>query len=1076
MFQLPGSGMLWRSLTGGGTALPRTLPTMSGTIPPNVGEVATYPTPQRPRMAVDEVLQQVWPQPWYGSGDLDPITGDAPENRAMYLALYKKEPRLNAAIEGKIASIATMKFRWKASDENNLQDVEAAQFMEDTIRLSNHGGTRGLIANIMRAGQVYGWSAGEIKLREIEQGRWKGRWGLEHVRNLNTEPFIKLQLDVYRNITGIVNLIRGIQDYDPKKFVFYVNKPIFGNPFGQSDVQPAQRATMLFREVYQVWYIALKRYGLPYMHGKVGNPNYRKALENAMDDLQGSGWAVTSKEDEIVVLNLAAAAAANGFEAMIDKVSEDTFFAVRGASTPSQVSSNKGSDVRGSSKDSKDTGQDPIEMLAAEEVCISINRYLAPAIMGHNYPPTVGIPHLQIGDADEEDAKTRLDIIDIIENKLGRPCSSEEIYEIGNVNPADPKNPDDAKRIQSIQQQQQPAAPGMPPGAGPAPGGGAGDEPGSSPGGSSPAVPKPSQPGGAGTQMSQPVTGPDAVGNTQGMDGKGESEPVPPELIAAMLQAQIEGHPAAADAIADLGSDPEALQEFLADRDAGTQGMTSARMFSAFAATRSSGGWETSKELVKAVKKALKTVKTGPDYQRLFWNPQTKTAWWVSADGDEDDDVNKIKAALAAIDGVDEVRAEAEYWPKDKPGEPCNFECIFDLNDATKENNGRFSARCFGWYADPSPRSPSRATNSDTGQHRYGEAARRALAWQGREDKGEEHPKTTKDLLVAKKAEAEPVRAAARQAYAQAIANPGQVRPEDLKSLADHLHTLTRDEVRSHLAQVQRKSQGRLKQDLVDALLNHVRDTAIEHHEAKLDPMKMDLDQDIAQRNIEDLKGTSLPQKRSRDQDKEAAHAKANSHETRKAQRHELIKAGTQGELKAPEKVSHGTPDVGSILKDENRKFPDKTKSDPEEAQSRTAQDEYRDEVKAEADAKKGSDSGPSVKGAASAPTGWVGDNLLLINHAYKHLRDTDPAYANMTLDQFKDQLIRDHIKGTVSLSRADLPQALDANDVRESHTQHPAMKGQYGGDFHFLRTQRDPAKGIIHWAGIEHRNREQMK
>lgn len=314
---------------------------------------------------------------------------------------------------------------------------------------------------------------------------------------------------------------------------------------------------------------------------------------------------------------------------------------------------------------------------------------------------------------------------------------------------------------------------------------------------------------------------------------------MPPELIAAMLQAQMEGHPAAADAIAELGADPEALKEFLADREAGTQGMTSARMFSAFA-----------------------------------------------------------------------------------------------------------QARNFGWFSDPSPRSPSRVTNSDTGQHRYGEAARRALAWQGREDKGEEHPKTPKQALIEHKRSMEPQREAARQAYQQAILDPGSVHSGNLKSLADHLHTLTRDEVKNHLAQVQRKSQGRLKQDLVDALLSHVRDTAVEHHEAKLDPTKMDLDQSEAEKSIQDLKGTSLPRKQARDQDKEAEHAKANSHETRKEERHEIIKAGTQGELDAPGKVSHGTPDTGSILKTD-RKFPDKTAKDPSEAQERTEKDDYRDEVAA---------------------------------------------------------------------------------------------------------------------------------
>lgn len=953
MFQVPGAGALWRSLTGGGsgTQLPRTYPTMSGTFP-QPGVVPSYPQPDRPRMAVDEVLQQVWPQPWYGANDLDPLQGESPENRALYLALYKKEPRLNAAIEGKIASIATMKFRWKGADENSMADVEAAQFMDEMIKQSRHGGTIGLIASIMRPGQVYGWSAGEIKLCVQERGRFRGKWGLEHVRNLNTEPFIKLQLDVYRNITGVVNLIRGIQDYDPKKFVFYVNKPIFSNPFGQSDVQPAQRAAMLFREVYQIWYIALKRYGLPYMHGQVANPNYRKALEEAMEDLQGSGWAVTGPEDKITVLDLAAAAAAHGFEAMIDKNSEDIFFAVRGASTPSQVSSNKGSDVRGSSEDSKQTGQDPIEKLAAEEVCKSINQNLVPALMGPNFPPSVGMPYLSIGDADEDDAKTRLDIIDIVENKLGRPCSTEEIYEIANVNPGDPSNPDDAKRIQSLQQQQmKPQLPGAVPGQPKSPGGD-----GSPPqiGGGSPATPKPPQPGNAPTQMSQPVTTPDVVGSTEGTQG----QPVPAELIVAMLQAQMEGHPAATDAIAEMGQDPEALKEFLADHAAGMQGMMSNRMFSAFARRFSSSSPIAAGLAVRAKDTGrvlvLKRKDSDNDPASGKWefpgghlkggeSPRAAAfREWSEETGhvfDVDRGVQGVKESWESPNGkyagffteVDNESKIVEEGTRDQeellawisPDKLADLDIRDELRKSLPQilpilrGDGAISeVRYFGWFADPSPRSPSRVTNSDTGQHKYGEAARRALAWQGREDKGEAHPQTTKDLLIAKKAEAEPQREAARQAYTQAISNPGSVHSGQLKQLADHLHTLTRDEVRSHLAQVQRKSAGKLKHDLVDALLSHVRDTAIEHHESKMDPLGMGMDQDIAAKAIQDLQGTSLPRKQARDQEKEAEHAKANSHATRQEERHKIIKAGTMGDLQAPGKVSHGTPDTGSVLKE----------------------------------------------------------------------------------------------------------------------------------------------------------------
>jgi hypothetical protein len=487
VFSLPGASGLFNFLSGQGTAIAPV------TSPP--GTVPGFPTPRPPAYAVDQVLQQVWAQPWYGPNDLDPTVGIEPEQRALYLGLYKKEPRLNAAIEGKVASVSVLDVTVRGADEDNPKDAEAASFLDAAVKTSRQS-WKTLIASILRAGFIFGWSAGEITLQPIERGKFRGRWGLKHVRSLNTEPFIRLQLDTHRNIVGVVNLIRGIQDYAPDKFVFYAHKPLFGNPFGQSDVQPAERAARLFREVYQVWFIALKRYGLPYMHGQVSNPNYRQMLEQALEDLQGSGFAVTGTDDKITVLNLAAAAAATGFEAAIDKFSEDIFYAVRGAASPSQATSNKGGDVRHNTEMSKDTGSDPIEQLIAEEVCLALNLWLVPALMNPNYGPDVGYPIITLSGVDYDGMKSRLDVLKAVEDS-GRKVSSKDWYKTANAKPADPNDPLDAKVLA------QPTMPGAGPGVPPALGGA---PPGSGPAnpGSKRSPPKPGPPPAPGATVAAP--------------------------------------------------------------------------------------------------------------------------------------------------------------------------------------------------------------------------------------------------------------------------------------------------------------------------------------------------------------------------------------------------------------------------------------------------------------------------------------------------------------------------------------------------------------------------------------------
>lgn len=67
--------------------------------------------------------------------------------------------------------------------------------------------------------------------------------------------------------------------------------------------------------------------------------------------------------------------------------------------------------------------------------------------------------------------------------------------------------------------------------------------------------------------------------------------------------------------------------------------------------------------LKAAVRKAHDASKLGPDYQLLFWDDGRRIAWWVSADGDDDKDVQRVLDAIGAVKGVRHVSAEAEGGP-----------------------------------------------------------------------------------------------------------------------------------------------------------------------------------------------------------------------------------------------------------------------------------------------------------------------------------------------------------------------------------------------------------------------------
>lgn len=92
----------------------------------------------------------------------------------------------------------------------------------------------------------------------------------------------------------------------------------------------------------------------------------------------------------------------------------------------------------------------------------------------------------------------------------------------------------------------------------------------------------------------------------------------------------------------------------------------------------------------------------GPDYQRLFWNPETKVAWYVTGDGDEEVEVKKVRDALENVPGVDHVRVEAEYFPP----ETGDWVEMYDRNDPDE-----------GWKPWPPPVKKSRQRSTVT---RYG--------------------------------------------------------------------------------------------------------------------------------------------------------------------------------------------------------------------------------------------------------------------------------------------------------------------------------------------------------------------
>jgi hypothetical protein len=81
---------------------------------------------------------------------------------------------------------------------------------------------------------------------------------------------------------------------------------------------------------------------------------------------------------------------------------------------------------------------------------------------------------------------------------------------------------------------------------------------------------------------------------------------------------------------------------------------------------------------------------------------------------------------------------------------------------------------------------------------------------------------------------------------------------------------------------------------------------------------------------------------------------------------------------------------------------------------------------------------------ARAAKSGRFGDNKVFISHVFQHLKDEGAISEDLTA--FKARLGAAHFRGLLSLSRADLVEAMAPEDVDASETQHEHAT------FHFVR------------------------
>lgn len=405
-------------------------------------------------LADDQILSDPFSPPYVGPLSLDNYGAntviETAEMRRTYRELYRREPAVRAAVKGKSDAVACLDVSVVPQDPHNDWDCQAAEFVDWTVK-NTLMGWDGLITNIVTPALIDGWAVLEKSLIPVDPERsrkWANKWGLLHCRSLDS-AYIRLKLDTYRNVLSVVNTVRGLQYYNVDKVILFSYSSLWNNPFGQSDLRAVIRSAALIQDAYQLWYLALKQFGMPYLHGKVSSGAQRAMMEDALAALRAGGYAVTGVEDDIALLSLASATSFAAFEANVNKMREDIFLAVRSAYLPF-MEGQGGPDARGDTEVSK-VASDANSDLLAKAVARVLTHQLVPWLVRDNFPPGTGYPTVVIGGANLESTRKQLEIALLLAKDFGQPLSKDQLYERANWSP--PDGAEDTVDINAIQLQ-----------------------------------------------------------------------------------------------------------------------------------------------------------------------------------------------------------------------------------------------------------------------------------------------------------------------------------------------------------------------------------------------------------------------------------------------------------------------------------------------------------------------------------------------------------------------------------------------------------------------------------------------
>lgn len=233
----------------------------------------------------------------FGDWDPDEIQYD------QYLKMLK-DPQVKAASNLRILARISSGYEIEAASSDPI-DVEAAEFVKD--QLEQMSGTfegffrRAAMATVRKV------SIHEIVYRQIDSGRWAGKWGLRALKPKPYDPDTwRLKTDEFGNLDALEQKINGAwQKHDPAYFAVWCYDHE-GDLVGTSDLSAAYRYWKAKDHVDKFWNVWLERAASPTPYGKfpagASDPD-KDAVLGFLRGMNVMGAAIVPKDWEVGTLD-----------------------------------------------------------------------------------------------------------------------------------------------------------------------------------------------------------------------------------------------------------------------------------------------------------------------------------------------------------------------------------------------------------------------------------------------------------------------------------------------------------------------------------------------------------------------------------------------------------------------------------------------------------------------------------------------------------------------------------------------------------------------------------------------------